>query len=70
MYTINYHCEGDYLIPDLVAPESPKIGIWGYRRGNICENIRIRSTPVCFSPVNSTLTSKKSTGRQTKCLTG
>ena len=32
MYTINYHCEGDYLIPDLIAPESPKLGIWGYRR--------------------------------------
>ena len=27
-----YHWEGDYLIPDLVAPESPKIGIWGERR--------------------------------------
>lgn len=29
---LTYHCEGDYLIPDLVAPESPKIGIWGERR--------------------------------------
>ena len=27
-----YHWEGDYLIPDLVAPESPHIGIWGERR--------------------------------------
>ena len=27
-----YHWEGDYLIPDLVSPESPKIGIWGERR--------------------------------------
>lgn len=27
-----YHWEGDYLLPDLVAPESPKIGIWGQRR--------------------------------------
>ena len=24
-----YHWEGDYLIPDLVAPDSPNIGIWG-----------------------------------------
>ena len=29
---LNYHWEGDYLIPDLVAPESPHIGIWGERR--------------------------------------
>ena len=29
---LTYHWEGDYLIPDLVAPESPKIGIWGERR--------------------------------------
>lgn len=27
-----YHWEGDYLIPDMVAPESPHIGIWGERR--------------------------------------
>ena len=29
---LTYHCEGDYLIPDLISPESPKIGIWGERR--------------------------------------
>ena len=29
---ITYHREGDYLIPDLVPPESPFIGIWGMRR--------------------------------------
>lgn len=27
-----YHQEGDYLIPDLVPPPSPNIGIWGERR--------------------------------------
>ena len=27
-----YHLEGDYWIPDLIAPESPNIGIWGERR--------------------------------------
>ena len=27
-----YHWEGDYLIPDLILPESPCIGIWGMRR--------------------------------------
>ena len=29
---ITYHQEGDYLIPDLIPPESPHIGIWGERR--------------------------------------
>ncbi len=27
-----YHQEGDYLIPDLVPPPSPHIGMWGRRR--------------------------------------
>jgi len=29
---VTYHYEGDYLIPDLIPPESPKIGVWGMRR--------------------------------------
>lgn len=29
---LTYHREGDYLIPDLIPPESPHIGIWGERR--------------------------------------
>ena len=29
---IGYHLEGDYWIPNLIAPESPSIGIWGERR--------------------------------------
>lgn len=29
---LTYHWEGDYLIPDLVPPESPNIGTWGERR--------------------------------------
>ena len=32
MNELTYHCEGDYLIPDLVPPPSPKMGIWGMRR--------------------------------------
>ena len=32
MNKITYHREGDYLIPDLTAPESPKIGVWSQRR--------------------------------------
>ena len=29
---LTYYREGDYLIPDLIPPESPRIGIWGMRR--------------------------------------
>ena len=32
MNNISYHRSGDYYLPDLIAPESPRIGIWGYRR--------------------------------------
>ncbi len=26
-----YHSEGDYLIPDIIVPETPHIGVWGRR---------------------------------------
>ncbi len=29
---MTYHWDGDYLIPDLIPPEEPRIGIWGRRR--------------------------------------
>ena len=29
---LTYHREGDYLIPDLLPPEAPKIGVWGTGR--------------------------------------
>lgn len=29
---LTYHWEDDYMIPDLIPPESPCIGIWGERR--------------------------------------
>ena len=29
---LTYHTEGEYLIPDLIAPESPAVGPWGMRR--------------------------------------
>ena len=32
MNEITYHREGDYLIPDLLPPEEPGIGVWGQRR--------------------------------------
>ena len=32
MNELTYHREGDYLLPNLISPESPRIGIWGMRR--------------------------------------
>jgi hypothetical protein len=32
--------EGDYLIPDLVAPESPQIGVWGERRRQFLRTVK------------------------------
>ena len=29
---LTYHAEGDYLIPNLMPPEPPNIGVWGERR--------------------------------------
>lgn len=29
---VTYRQEGDYLLPNIEAPESPQIGIWGQRR--------------------------------------
>ena len=37
---IGCHLEGDYWIPDLIAPESPSIGIWGERRRQFLRNHR------------------------------
>ena len=34
MLNLSYHQEGDYLLPDLLPPESPYIGVWGLRRRN------------------------------------
>lgn len=34
MLNLSYHQEGDYLLPDLLPPASPSIGIWGLRRRN------------------------------------
>lgn len=41
---LTYHWEGDYLIPDLIPPESPHIGIWGERRRRF---LRSHQRPVC-----------------------
>lgn len=30
--TIKYRQHGDYLLPELKAPDSPHIGVWGERR--------------------------------------
>ena len=34
MLNLSYHQEGDYLLPNLLPPESPRVGIWGLRRRN------------------------------------
>ena len=31
-YNITYHREGDYLLPNLLPPDAPRIGVWGLRR--------------------------------------
>ena len=38
MKELTYHREGDYLLPDLIPPESPQIGVWGLRRKNYLLN--------------------------------
>ena len=35
-----YRQEGDYLIPDLITPPAPKIGIWGMRRKRYLQHYR------------------------------
>ena len=32
MNELTYHREGDCLLPDLIPPEAPRMGIWGVRR--------------------------------------
>ena len=29
---LTYHTQGDYLLPDVIPPKDPQIGIWGLRR--------------------------------------
>ena len=31
---LTYHTEGDYLLPDVILPKDPQIGVWGLRRKN------------------------------------
>ena len=31
-YNTTYHREGDYLLPNLLPPDAPKIGVWVMRR--------------------------------------
>ncbi len=47
-----YHWEGDYRIPNLVAPEAPNIGIWGQRRSKFLkEHHRILYNSMLYSGV-------------------
>ena len=38
MHELTYHWEGDYLIPDLEAPEAPRIGKYGTMRHQYLRN--------------------------------
>ena len=40
MNELTYHREGDYLLPDLIPPEAPRIGVWGMRRREFLRNHR------------------------------
>ena len=40
MNELTYHVEGDCLIPDLIPPATPRIGIWGMRRREFLRNHR------------------------------
>ena len=45
-----YRQEGDYLLPNIEAPESPQIGIWGQRRLQyLCTNKKILYTTMQMS---------------------
>ena len=35
---LTYHREGDYLLPNVVSPRGPQIGVWGLRRKNYLLN--------------------------------
>ena len=37
---LTYHKDGDYLIPDLAAPEDISMGIWGIRRRDYLKRYR------------------------------
>lgn len=40
MNELTYRREGDYLLPDLITPEAPRIGVWGMRRREFLRNHR------------------------------
>ena len=37
---LTYHREGDYLLPNVVPPKDPQIGVWGLRRKNYLLNTK------------------------------
>lgn len=40
MNELTYHRERDYLLPDLIPPEAPRIGVWGMMRREFLRNHR------------------------------
>ena len=49
MNELTYHREGDYLLPDLLPPPSPNIGVWGSAENNISSKTMMASTLGCCS---------------------
>ena len=44
MNELTYHRKGDYLLPDLLPPEAPRIGIWGMRRSQKSSSLKTYTT--------------------------
>ncbi len=63
----SYHWEGDYRIPNLVAPEAPHIGIWSQRRRKFLKEHIASNTIPCYIPAPSTPTWKRWTKLPPKC---
>ena len=67
-----YRQEGDYLLPNVKAPESPQIGIWGQRRLQYLRtNKRVLYTTMLLSGVlkNHLEEVDKSAGKMLEQLT-
>ncbi len=47
-----YHQEGDYLLPNLVPPESISVGIWGQRRRHCLKTQRKPLYNALFLPAS------------------
>ena len=64
---VTYHAEGDYLLPDLVPPAPPSIGVWGERRRQYLRKVKrpVYSAMLMTSKLNAHL---EETDRQAEKL--